>query len=384
MTKHCIIALLLAVAAVAQTQQEFAPAPIDYTNDNTWLCLPGHQDACNVNLDTTVIAADGSTTKEIFHPYPNAPIDCFYVYPTVSKDPGFNAPMTVEPEERHVVLNQFARFASVCRLYAPMYRQVTLAGLHARLTGIRMPGDITLGYRDVLGAWNEYLAHRNKGRGVVLIGHSQGSNVLIPLIAQEIDGKPVQSKLIAAILMGTSVQVPKGSDVGGSFKNTPLCHTRSQTGCIVTFSSYRADPPPPPNGHFAANQASTVAACVNPASLSGDSGQLKSYFPSGSGTLIDASSLPFGWTNPPKPLDTPFVSTPGLLSAECVATEHLNYLAITVHPTPDGHRANQIPGDLVISGTLLTDWGLHLIDVNLTMGNLLDIVKGQTKSYLAR
>jgi len=372
-TRRLIIALILTVVGTAK-MQDVPAALIDYANDANWLCLSGHQDACPVNLDTTVIAADGSTTKETFHADPNAPIDCFYVYPTVSKDPGLNAFMTVEPEERNVVLNQFARFASVCRLYAPMYRQVTLAGLRARLTGTPMPGDITLGYRDVVSAWNEYVAHRNKGRGVVLIGHSQGSNVLIPLIAREIDGKPVQSKLISAILMGTSVQVPKGADVGGSFKNIPVCHTAHQIGCVVTFSSYRADPPPPTNGRFAANQPSTVAACVNPASLSGDSGQLKSYFPSGN----------FGWTSPLKPIDTPFVSTPGLLSAECVATEYLNYLAITVHPTPDGHRANQIPGDLVINGALLRDWGLYLIDVNLTMGNLLEIVKDQTKSYLAR
>ena len=42
------------------------------------------------------------------------------------------------------------------------------------------------------------------------------------------------------------------------------------------------------------------------------------------------------------------------------------------------------PELIVINGALLRDWGLHLIDVNLTMGNLLEIVKDQTKSYLAR
>ena len=51
--------------------------------------------------------------------------------------------------------------------------------------------DRGLGYDDVRDAWNYYLQHDNHGRGVVLIGHSQGAYVLAALLAQEIDGKPV-------------------------------------------------------------------------------------------------------------------------------------------------------------------------------------------------
>jgi hypothetical protein len=32
----------------------------------------------------------------------------------------------------------------------------------------------------------------------------------------------------------------------------------------------------------------------------------------------------------------------------------------------------------------LTDWGLHLIDVNLAMGDLVDLVGSQSQAYLAR
>jgi len=292
--------------------------------------------------------------------------------------------MAIGPEERNVAFNQFARFGAVCRLYAPMYRQVTLAGLRARLTGNPVTGDPTLGYNDVLDAWNEYLAHDNHGRGVVLIGHSQGSSVLTPLIAKEIDGKPVQGKLISAILLGTSFQVPKGADVGGSFKNIPLCHASKEIGCVITFASYRADAPPPPNTKFGVGQGATVAACLNPAALGGGSGELKSYFPATDSPIVANASAAPGWTNPPKPIDTAFVSTPGLLTSECASNEFANYLAITVHPTPGGPRTNQIPGDLVVNGYLLKDWGLHLIDVNLTIGNLLDVVRDQTKTYLTK
>ena len=42
-----------------------------------------------------------------------------------------NSDMTAGPEEHGVILQQFARFASVCRVYAPLYRQVTLTALRS-------------------------------------------------------------------------------------------------------------------------------------------------------------------------------------------------------------------------------------------------------------
>jgi len=59
----------------------------DYSDDKAWLCRPGRKgDACDIDLTTTVVAADGTTTREAFAPDPKAPIDCFYVYPTISTD----------------------------------------------------------------------------------------------------------------------------------------------------------------------------------------------------------------------------------------------------------------------------------------------------------
>ncbi|HEY2677891.1 MAG TPA: DUF3089 domain-containing protein, partial [Steroidobacteraceae bacterium] len=180
-----------------------AQAPADYANPDIWLCRPGRQDACTVSQDATIVAADGKLTREAFHPAKNPPIDCFYVYPTVSGEPGGNSDLNITSAERSVVNAQFARFAAKCRLFAPMYRQVTLTALRAMIAGTPIPVDRDLGYNDVVAAWNYYLAHDNKGRGVVLVGHSQGSGVLTRLIKEEIDGKPVQDKMISAILMGT-------------------------------------------------------------------------------------------------------------------------------------------------------------------------------------
>ncbi len=87
--------LLLGASAFAQSSApEAAPAAAnDYSKPETWLCRPGRQDACAVDLTTTVIAADGKLTKEPFKANANAPIDCFYVYPTVSNDATPNSDM---------------------------------------------------------------------------------------------------------------------------------------------------------------------------------------------------------------------------------------------------------------------------------------------------
>ncbi len=76
---------------------------------------------------------------ERFRADPNAPIDCFYIYPTVSRDPGGNSTMKIGDELVAVVNQQFARFASVCRPYAPVYRQATLTALRASRTAVRWP-----------------------------------------------------------------------------------------------------------------------------------------------------------------------------------------------------------------------------------------------------
>jgi hypothetical protein len=380
-----ILTLGFAAADCARAEDvPAAPAATDYANPAVWLCRPGRQDACSAPQDATIVAVNGALTREAFHSAKNPAIDCFYVYPTVSNEPGGNSDLTITGAEKNVVNAQFARFAAKCRLFAPMYRQVTLTALRAMIAGKPIPVDRDLGYHDVLAAWNYYLAHDNQGRGVVLVGHSQGSGVLTRLIKEEIDGKGTQGKLISAILMGTSLPVPKGADVGGAFQHIPVCRSNSQTGCVIAFADFRVNVPPPANSRFGKAPEGMQAVCANPAALGGGSGLLNAYLSAGRiSTGSDGPREPFDWTMPPKPIETAFVKVPGLLSAACVADEHGSYLAVTVHPTPGGARTNDISGDVVVNGQVLEDWGLHLIDANLTMGNLVAIVGDETKAYLA-
>jgi hypothetical protein len=383
-----LVALCLCFVRSALAQPAPAPAnatPNDYSLGASWLCRPGRQDACAVDLDTTIVRANGSFAREAWKGNPNAPIDCFYAYPTVSTDVTPLSDMTADAAELNVIRQQFARFGAVCRTYAPLYRQVTLAGLRRAIAGGGGGFALSRGlqYDDVRDAWRHYLEHDNRGRGVVLIGHSQGSFILTELIRQEIDGKPVQSRLVSAILLGATLSVPTGKDVGGSFQRIPLCRKPSQTGCLVTYVSFRATAPPPVNTRFGrVTEPGMVAACTNPAALGGGSAPLRAYLAADGRSIVDASPAP-PWVVPERPVDTPWVSVPGLLTAQCTSNEHASYLEISVHGDPADPRTDNIRGDLGIGNQILADWGLHLIDVNLAMGNLLDIVRQQARAWRA-
>ena len=388
-----LVLLLASGAASAHAQAPAAPAqpaapaevkPNDYADEKNWLCRPGRKgDACDIDLTATVVAADGTLTREPFTPNPKAPVDCFYVYPTVSTDQTANSDMNADPAETNVILQQFARFASKCRTFAPMYRQITIGGLMKRLASGVPTFDGAPEYTDALAAWRSYLERDNQGRGIVMIGHSQGAFILTNLIRNEVEGKPVQKQIVGAYILGATFAVATGQDTGGAFKSIPLCRKPGQVGCVVNFSAFRSNIPPPGNTLFgrAADPAQS-GSCTNPASLAGGSAPLHAYL-SATGRTVTGTAPVKPWVDG-KTVDTPFVSVPGLLVAECKTNEHATYLEVTVKADPADPRVDEISGDLGAPGKPLANWGLHLIDVNLVMGNLLNLVEQQTRAYLAR
>ncbi|MDB5679755.1 DUF3089 domain-containing protein [Sphingomonas bacterium] len=388
-------ALLAAAPVAAQTAppapmpappappQVFAPIPApDYNSDAGWLCRPGRKDACAVDQNVTVIAATGKAKIVKFRADPVPLYDCFYVYPTVSLDASPNSDLNIGPEEKAVAASQAARFAAKCRVFAPMYRQVTLTALRDLMAGKATTADRKLAYLDVEAAWRNYLDRDNGGRGVVLIGHSQGAGILKQLVAGVIEQNADQRrKMIAAYLIGTNVAVPPGGDVGGDFQRVKLCKSVQQFGCVVTYTSFRADSPPPENSRFArvADKPGMVAACTNPAALGGGKAVTDAIFGTKGAGLASAPMGP--WTTDNAPVTTPFVSVPGLISAECVSNGGFTYLAVTVNADPKDPRTDTVVGDVVVNGTILKDWGLHLIDMPVEMGNLVGISEYQAAAW---
>ncbi|MCL6729130.1 DUF3089 domain-containing protein [Sphingomonas hankyongi] len=371
MRAFILAAAALAAAAPAGAQTRAAAAAPDYAKDSGWLCLPGRADICSTPLPTTALNSNGYGSVGRSTVANNPAIDCFYVYPTVSSDAGLNSDMNPGREEKLATESQFARFAGVCRPFAPVYRQMTLASVAAYAAGVDITQAAVLAYGDVVAAWRNYIATRNAGRPFVLIGHSQGSLMIQQLIAREIETKPdVARRMKLAIIPGYNVLVPQGRLVGGTFKKTPLCNGPSQTGCVITWTSFREKNAPPPGAIFGyADKPGMTVACVNPARPGSRNWEsLDSYFFTRS--TLPVPGGPVQWSTDGAP-PTPYVRTEGLVSARCVNEGQRGYLSVRTNADPKDKRTDRIGGEVAVLGMFLPGWGMHLADMAIAEGDLM-------------
>jgi hypothetical protein len=355
------------------------PARTD-TEGIEWLCNPDLQvDPCRFDSDATSVPAKGVATVQRSIAVPAPPIDCFYVYPTTSTQLGLLSNLHIDPVQTVTAELQASRFSQACRVFAPMYQQVT----QQVVDNVSELSESILdkAYQGVASGWDDYMAHYNHGRGVVLIGDSQGATMLTALIRAKVDPyRQVRRQLVSAILLGGNVTVPVGRDVGGSFENIPACTSLTQTGCVVAFSSFEQPPPTdsifgrPGQGvslfvpHASRSAAGLEVLCVNPSSISGGTGVLDPYFLSPSGAMPPGSTRPAG-----QPA-TPWLRYPDLYSAHCEYQDGASWLQVSAPITPGDTRP-------VVTQSLGPQWGLHLYEMNLALGNLVELVLGQARSY---
>ena len=364
-------ALLAPTPATAQT-----PPPVDYAKPANWLCLPDRGDTCSTPLRTTALAPNGYGATGASAVAKNPKLDCFIVYPTVSRDQGLNSDLNAS-EEKGSIATQFARLSGVCRTFAPIYRQMTMGAVTAAATGgdVTMPAAIAFG--DVRAAWRNYLTTRNQSRPFVLVGHSQGSLMLIQLLARDIEGRPEAKRMKLAIVPGFNVMVPQGKRVGGTFKSTPLCSSLGQTGCVMSWVSYRERNAPPAGALFGiANQPGMTVGCTNPA-RPGHTGwvPLDSYWYSRSSQPVPGGPITWSSEGPPP---TPYLRTEGLVSARCVNDGPRGYLSIRTNADPADKRTDRVGGEVGAMGFFLPGWGMHMGDINHAQGDILNAIRRVT------
>ena len=335
-----------------------------------WLCRPDRRpNPCRADQSATALLPDGT-----FHPEPpprqHPRADCFYAYPTVTRQPSRNADLVVHQEHRDVARAQASRFSSVCHVWAPIYRQRTVADLFNPSDRAVDSEANLIAFRSLRSAWHDYLAHHNHGRPVVFIGHSQGAAMLIRLLHTEVDPKPRERRLVAlAILLGGNVTVATGRTTGGSFDHLPLCTRPGQQRCVIAYSSY---PKRPPSGAFFGRPGAGVSllsgetrtagldvACVNPAAIGGGAAPLHPFFPSQSAGNV---------------VPTPWITYPGRFEAACHHHGDATWLGVR---TVGGSRDDDPP----LGDTLGTAWGYHVVDLTLALGDLVADVDAAVRSY---
>ena len=153
---------------------------------------------------------------------------------------------------------------------------------------------------------------------------------------------------------------------------------------MVAFSAFNETPPDTAlfgrtGNRFARffNQPTGAAyevLCTNPAALGGGSGLLDAIFP----------SKPFAPAHPDRARDQPlqvtppeastlFVAVPDALSGRCSSEGGANVLRIEARNGTPEPKPSPTP-----------DWGLHLLDANLALGNLVELVRKQARAYERR
>lgn len=346
--------------------------PLDYGDDDHWLCKPGFDDNPCEKIDlTTAERQAGDTYKSIETEIAKDPkADCFYVYPSTDTN---ETPGTVEElsDADRVLLrvrNQAGRFASLCRIFLPLYREMTV-GTYKAEGGYAASEYFDHAYRDVEAAFDHYLENDNKGRPFVLLGHSQGTHTLIRLVQDRIEkDNALRAQMAGAMLIGPvgAIQVPKGKRVGGTFKKVPLCAEGEDiSGCVVAFDSKagRTD-------SSERNPATPIAdgmerACVIPSTLAGGTDNVLAV-----SIWERDSGIPFL----PDSVTDPYVSFPRSTTATC---EEDGYMGL------DGWADSETP--VTISPQILQSAlegmdaknALHSVDYNYSMGDLLRIVAAQ-------
>ncbi|MFT4822307.1 MAG: hypothetical protein ACJASY_000932 [Halioglobus sp.] len=346
----------------SNSRNESAPAvPGPYAADELWICKPGLTPNLCLDLDQTTTYIYSDTSFEVMEHVKaiDPEYDCFYVYPTVDFTEGLGNTEDLVNNERVLrpLYNQAARFTQLCDLYAPLYRQMTFDTftLGADLFESEF---YQTAFADVDEAFSQYLLESGD-RPFVLIGHSQGSHMLIELMKRRFDNDPqLRERMISALLLGPVgfLQVPEGQLVGGSFENIPLCTLGTDTGCIVAFDSIVA-------GDVANRElVDQPRPCVNPTMLGGTPGILENV-------LTSATEFPL-----PEFVTTPWAFYPNLHTAACESDGFMG-ISTVENPQATPPATPQIV-QLILGGTL------HTADVNYAMGDLLRIVATQAESAL--
>jgi len=366
--------VVLGALVVVPVQAGAAERGIKASAPTVWLCRPGQSpDPCAYPRAATAVTGSGSTSASTGSPTLRSAqkFDCFYVYPTVSTEQANNANLAVQPAELAVAASQASRFSQVCRVWAPMYRQATVPALaRGAITSATVSN---IAYASLLAGWRDYIRHDNDGRPIVFIGHSQGAAILIRLLRTQIDPSPrLRRQLVSAIILGGNVQVPIGQRVGGSFQHIPTCASATSTGCVIAYSTFGSTPPPqslfgrPGQGvslqSGQTRQAGQQVACVNPVTFSSATGSLQPYFLSAA-TKVPAVTV-----------TTPWVTFPGLYTAQCQSAGGATWLQVTATPSPGDPRPT-------VTDSLGPLWGYHLVDVNIALGNLVRDVALQESAY---
>ena len=207
---------------------DYTPPPEpDYTDDASWVSLPGLDDPA----DET---PEGLTDNQA-----GAEVAVFFVHPTTYiNKASWNAPLDNKAANdfiaQGVMRAQASAFNGCCAIYAPRYRQATFYSFSDQ-TGSGEQA-LALAYSDVTRAFEEFLSRIGE-RPFILAAHSQGSLHLGKLLGERVSGTPLAARLVAAYPVGIGLNA---DEMAQAAPDIPVCETATQTQCYVSWNAMGA------------------------------------------------------------------------------------------------------------------------------------------------
>lgn len=175
-------------------------------------------------------------------------VDVFFIYPTIyqgkqDKEHPWIADANDKKLNKRIgqttIKNQASVFNSVAKIYAPLYRQAHLNVYYAGDLKLKVEA-LEFAYTDVRRAFQYYLENWNNGRPIIIASHSQGTTHAVSLLREFFENRPLIDQLVSAYIVG----MPLAKD---TFSDIPICDDPGDTGCWLTWNTFRRDYYPP--GH---------------------------------------------------------------------------------------------------------------------------------------
>lgn len=206
------------------------PPAVDYANLENWAAHPLKKD----EADKVPLNSNYENKQE------EAEVDVFFTYPTIFiKEPRFDYSWNAylgdsllnKEIDEGTIRNQASVFNGSAKIYAPRYRQ---AHYYVYYTPHKEDKDsaLNLAYSDVKRAFEYYLKYENKGRPIIIAGHSQGTQHSQRLLEDFFDGKELSNQLVAAYIIGIATPQDR-------FKYLKPCETPDQTACYIAYTTFK-------------------------------------------------------------------------------------------------------------------------------------------------
>lgn len=199
----------------------------DYANLDYWAAHPWKKDPSD------------SVPRPLRNEARDSIADVFFVHPTTfTRKKDFDrANANIDDDyinaktDYSTILLQASAFNQSSRVFAPRYRQAHIGNFYSEDT-MASSKALALAYEDVRAAFLYYLEHFNNGRPIVIASHSQGALLSIRLLKEFFNGKPLQSKLVVAYIVGWPLEK-------NMLSNISACITPVQTGCVCSWRTFK-------------------------------------------------------------------------------------------------------------------------------------------------